>query len=148
MNATSPEGLRPPEREKDPMPSPVILLADDEVHITCVVSQRLSTAGYTVSAARDGEEAFELACKLRPDLIITDLQMPRLSGLELAVRLKRTPQTAATPLVMLTARGYILDEATLSQTNIRRVLPKPFSARDVLSLVTELAGPAQRAEAA
>jgi CheY-like chemotaxis protein len=133
---------------EDPMPSPVVLLADDEVHITCVVSQKLQSAGYTVSAAHDGEEAFELACKLRPDLIITDLQMPRLSGLELAVRLKRTPQTASTPLVMLTARGYILEDEVIRQTNIKQVLAKPFSARDVLALVVELAGPAQRAEAA
>lgn len=127
---------------------PVILLADDEVHITCVVSQRLRGAGFEVAAARDGEEAFELACKTRPDLIITDLQMPRLSGLELAMRLKRTPQTVTTPLVMLTARGYILDEAALAQTNIRRVLPKPFSARDVLAIATELTGSGKRAEAA
>ena len=133
------------------MPSPVILLAADEAHITCVVGQKLRTAGYTVAAARDGEEAFELACKLRPDLIITDLPMPRLSGLELAVRLKRTLATAKTPVLMLTARGYIMDEVSLQQTNIRGVLAKPFSARDVLGLVTELVGPCSlspKAEAA
>ena len=122
------------------MASPMILLADDEAHITCVVGQKLRTAGFEVTTARDGEEAFELACKVRPAVIVTDLQMPRLSGLELALRLKRTPQTAQTPLLMLTARGYIMDQDAIKQTNIRQILAKPFSARDVLRLVVELVG--------
>jgi len=122
------------------MTSPMILLADDEAHITCVVGQKLRSAGFGVTTARDGEEAFELACKVRPALIVTDLQMPRLSGLELAVRLKQTPQTARTPLVMLTARGYILEPQAIAQTNIRHLLAKPFSAREVLRLVVELVG--------
>lgn len=135
------------------MPSPMILLADDEAHITCVVGQKLRSAGFAVTTARDGEEAFELACKVKPSLIVTDLQMPRLSGLELAVRLKQTPLTAQTPVLMLTARGYIMDQAALAKTNIRQVLAKPFSARDILRLVVELVGsPAEdaapRAEAA
>ena len=130
------------------MPSPKILLADDEAHITCVVGQRLASAGFEVCTARDGEEAFELACKVRPALIITDLQMPRLSGMELALRLKQTPATAHTPVLMLTARGYIMEQEALSRTNIVQVLSKPFSARDVLRLAVELIGPVQRAEAA
>lgn len=129
------------------MATPTILLADDEAHITCVVSHKLTGAGYSVVTARDGEEAFETACRVRPALIVTDLQMPRLSGLELALKLKATPDTAATPLIMLTARGYILDKDALSRTNIRQVMAKPFSARDILKLVQDILG-APRAEAA
>ncbi len=135
------------------MPGPMILLADDEAHITCVVAQKLRTAGYAVTTARDGEEAFELACKVKPALIVTDLQMPRLSGLELALRLKQTPLTAGTPMLMLTARGYIMEQDALARTNIRQVLSKPFSAREILRLAMELIGApaadaAPRAEAA
>ena len=122
------------------MSSPMILLADDEAHITCVVAQKLRSAGFAVATARDGEEAFELACRVKPSLIITDLQMPRLSGLELALRLKQTPATAQTPLLMLTARGYILEQDSLARTNIRQVLTKPFSSREVLRLAVELVG--------
>jgi len=122
------------------MPGPLILLADDEAHITCVVAQKLRTAGFVVMTARDGEEAYEMALKSPPALVVTDLQMPRLSGLELAVKLRQNPSTASTPVLMLTARGYIVDQATLSSTNIRHLMAKPFSARDVLKRTIELAG--------
>lgn len=120
------------------MATPTILLADDEAHITCVVSHKLTGAGYSVVTARDGEEAYETACRVRPALVVTDLQMPRLSGLELALKLKATPETATTPLIMLTARGYILDKDALGRTNIRQVMAKPFSARDILKLVQDI----------
>lgn len=122
------------------MTTPTILLADDEAHITCVVSQKLRSAGFSVAVARDGEEALDLAIRIKPSLVVTDLQMPRMSGLELALRLKETAATAETPVVMLTARGYIMDPATMAKTNIRHVMGKPFSARDVLKKVTELLG--------
>jgi CheY-like chemotaxis protein len=122
------------------MPSPTILLADDEAHITCVVAMKLRSAGFNVVTARDGQEAFEVACKIRPNLVVTDLQMPRMSGLELAAKLSKAPQTSSTPIVMLTARGYILSKEQLAETNIRRLLPKPFSAKDILNLAVEFAG--------
>jgi two-component system, OmpR family, alkaline phosphatase synthesis response regulator PhoP len=122
------------------MDAPTILLADDEAHITCIVSQKLRSAGFSVVVARDGEEAFDLACRVRPALVVTDLQMPRMSGLELAIKLKQTEATATTPVVMLTARGYIIDQAAMDQTNIRHVMAKPFSAQAILRKTTELVG--------
>src|SRR5262245_39891912 len=108
------------------MTTPTILLADDEAHITCVMAQKLRSAGYGVVAARDGEEALELTLRTRPAIVITDLQMPRMSGLELAIRLRETEETASIPVIMLTARGYIMDPATTAKTNIRHVIGKPF----------------------
>ena len=122
------------------MPNPVILLADDEAHIICVVAQKLRSAGFHVATARDGQEAFELACRVKPALVVTDLQMPGLSGTELAIRLRATPQTANTPVVMLTARGYIMDDSALARTNVRQVLAKPFSAKEILRHVIEIVG--------
>ena len=113
-------------------PSKLILVVDDETHITHVVALKLTNAGYRVVTAGDGEEAFELALAEHPDLIITDLQMPYMSGLELAKKLRRTQDLAATPVLMLTARGYALDQSELGQTNIKAVMSKPFSPRDVL----------------
>ncbi len=118
-----------------------IILADDEAHITCVVAAKLRGAGFSVVTARDGEEAYELATRRPPALIITDLQMPRMSGLELAQRLKDHPGTGSVPLVMLTARGYIAEPATMARTNIVRLMSKPFSAREIVRVVTELLGP-------
>ena len=109
-----------------------ILVVDDESHITQVVSLKLSNAGYAVVTAGDGEEGFEIACQEKPDLVITDLQMPYMSGIELAKKLRRNPATASTPVLMLTARGYALDQSELGQTNIKGVMSKPFSPREVL----------------
>jgi len=131
------------------MDAPTILLADDETHITCVMSQKLRSAGYAVVTAKDGEEALDLAMRVRPAAVVTDLQMPRMSGLELALRLSESNETRSIPVIMLTARGYIMDEATRAKTNIRHVIGNPFSAREVLRRVTELLGtPDGGAEAA
>ena len=122
------------------MGTKTILLADDEAHITCVVADKLRVAGFAVVTARDGEEAFELASRVRPDLVVTDLQMPRMSGLELATKLRAFEATSATPVIMLTARGYILDQAEVARTNIKCVMSKPFSAKAVVKQVAELLG--------
>ena len=122
------------------MNTPTILLADDEAHITCVVAQKLRSSGFQVVVARDGQEAYELACRAAPALVITDLQMPRMSGLDLALKLRETPSTSQLPVLMLTARGYILDPAVLAKTNIRQVVGKPFSARDLVKRVFETLG--------
>ena len=115
-----------------------VVLADDDAHITYVVAMRLESAGYTVSVARDGEEALDLILHNPPSLVITDLQMPRMSGLELALKLREHPATANIPVIMLTARGYLADEEQMGRTNVVRVLPKPFSAKEVLKLAADV----------
>ena len=120
----------------------LILVVDDEAHILHVVSLKLRNAGFEVVTAADGEEAFDLAMQVHPDLVITDFQMPFMSGLELCERLKACAQTAEVPAIMLTARGFSLNETDLSRTNIAGVLSKPFSPREVLMRVQQLIYPA------
>lgn len=115
-----------------------ILVVDDESHILNVLSLKLQNAGYEVITAADGEEGFEVALQIHPDLIISDLQMPFMTGLEMCAKLKQQPATANTPALMLTARGFSLTQTDLDQTNIVGVLSKPFSPRDVLAKVQEL----------
>jgi two-component system, OmpR family, alkaline phosphatase synthesis response regulator PhoP len=117
-----------------------ILIADDETHILNVLSIKLQNAGYNVVTAQDGEEAYQLACEHKPDLVITDYQMPKLSGLELCTRLRGTSGTQDVPAVMLTARGFSMADRDTSQDNIREVITKPFSPREVLALVQRLIG--------
>lgn len=118
--------------------APLILLVDDEPLITCVVAQKVQAAGLRALVARDGEEALELARAHKPALVVTDLQMPRMSGLELAQALRREEATSQTPVIMLTGRGYILTPADLAPTNIRHCMSKPFSPRELLSRITAL----------
>lgn len=119
---------------------PLILVVDDEVHILHVVSLKLRNAGYEVITAEDGEEGLETALEQHPDLVITDFQMPYMTGLELCQKLKEDQRARATPALMLTARGFSLDGDDLERTNIVGVISKPFSPREVLMRVQDLVG--------
>lgn len=120
------------------MNTTTVLLADDEPHITHVVACKLRGAGLRVIVADDGEQALEMAIEHRPDIIVTDLQMPYLSGIELAQQLAVHERTSTIPLIMLTARGYVLGTSEVENTNIRHLMSKPFSARELLQLVLGL----------
>lgn len=115
-----------------------VLVVDDEAHIVQVVSLKLRNAGYEVITGVDGEEGYEIACRENPDLIITDYQMPYMTGLEFCQQLARNPQTADIPVLMLTARGYALDDEDLIIGNIKDVLSKPFSPRMIVAQVNKL----------
>ncbi|GJM18651.1 MAG: hypothetical protein DHS20C14_08640 [Phycisphaeraceae bacterium] len=117
-----------------------VLLVDDEPLITHVVSRKLESAGYATVIARDGEEALRVALDAPPNLVVTDLQMPRMSGIEFATRLRHDERTSEIPVILLTARGYFLNPTEIELTNIREVMSKPFTARGLLAKVTELMG--------
>lgn len=112
-----------------------IMVVDDEAHILAVVRMKLENAGYTVVTCEDGEEAFAEAKAILPDLIVTDYQMPFMSGLEMCEQLKLVPETSEIPVLMLTARGFSLSQDDLAKTNIIDVLSKPFSPREILERV-------------
>lgn len=116
-----------------------VLLVDDEAHILHVVALKLRSAGFDVHTASDGEEGLDAAIDLQPDLIITDYQMPFMTGLELAQQLKVEGVTASIPVIMLTARGFSLAPDEIAKTNVVAVLSKPFSPREVLAKAQELA---------
>lgn len=124
-----------PTREK-----PLILAADDEAHILHVLTLKLTNAGYQVITAEDGEEALNMALQQKPDLLITDFQMPYMNGLELCQKMRADERTKDIAALMLTARGFSLSPEDLEQTNIAGVLSKPFSPREVLARVQELIG--------
>jgi two-component system phosphate regulon response regulator PhoB len=124
-----------------------ILLADDEAYVTSILAGKLRKLGDEVIVASDGQEALDLALAHRPQLVVSDFQMPVLSGYELAVKLKENPATAQIPLLMLTGRGHLLSREQLAMTNIRQLLAKPFSAKALLAKIDELIGPAIAAPA-
>jgi DNA-binding response OmpR family regulator len=111
---------------------PLVLVADDETHIRLVVVSKLRSAGAEVVEARDGAEALARARERRPDLVITDLQMPHLSGLELAQALMIDARTSGVPVLMLTARGYSLSDDQMRGASILELMSKPFGARELL----------------
>lgn len=117
------------------MAEKMVLVVDDEPHIRYMLDFKLGRAGFRVITAGNSQQAYELAHEHRPDLIVTDFQMPGSDGLELCTRLKADPDTAAIPAVMLTARGYKVPASDLAKTNIKSLMDKPFSPNDLVARI-------------
>ena len=128
--------------------SKTILAVDDEAHILHVVSLKLQNAGFTVITANDAEEAIESAATAAIDLLITDFQMPGMSGLDLARKLHSEPGRKNLPAMLLTAHGLALEQVELAQCGITVCLSKPFSPRDLLERVHALLEKSEPAPAA
>lgn len=119
-------------------PNARVLVVDDEAHIVQVVALKLRNAELEVDTALDGAEALQML-RLRPyDLVVTDLQMPEMTGTELAQAMSVDPALARIPILMLTARGHLLREGEAEARNIAKVVHKPFSPRALLAEVMAL----------
>jgi len=115
-----------------------VLVVDDEIHIVQVVAIKLRNNGFAVVTAENGQDAFNLACKETPDVIVTDFQMPEMTGIELIENLRNRPATADVPVIMLTARGFAIDDEQKQNLKISVCLSKPFSPREVLQCVEDV----------
>ena len=112
-----------------------ILLVDDEDAVRRVLTFPLERDGYTVLQAGDGEEALELFARESVDLVILDLMLPKLDGLEVCKRLRAT---SAVPIIMLTARDDELDKVIGLELGADDYITKPFSIREFRSRVRAL----------
>ena len=115
-----------------------VLIVDDEIHIVHVVAIKLRNNGYEVISADNGAEAFELACSEKPDIIVTDYQMPVMTGMELVEKLRQHEETKDTPIVMLTARSFAISKEQQEQLQISGCLSKPFSPRELLENIEDI----------
>lgn len=120
------------------MIGPKVVVADDEPHIRHVIALKMQKGGFEVHVAADGEEALDLVLQEKPDLLITDYQMPIMSGVELCQELRKNSATAGIPILMLTARGFDLSEAERDACGIMQLMSKPFSPAEVLQRAQEL----------
>jgi len=88
----------------------VALVVDDSMLIRYTVCRSLEERGYAVESATNGLEAMEILARVRPDLIVTDMQMPKMSGQELITALKKIPETANIPIIIVAGRASGFDE--------------------------------------
>lgn len=115
---------------------PRVLIAEDNAALREVVRFNLLHAGYEVLTVANGQEALKVLQREHFDLIITDQQMPEMTGYELCERLVQDPKHAGTPIVMLTAKGFELDLPHLSrELGVREVVVKPFSPQQLVQTV-------------
>jgi DNA-binding response OmpR family regulator len=112
-------------------PAKTVLVVDDEQDILDLVRFRLEHDGYRVLTASDGQTGLTLAQQERPDLCILDVMMPKLSGLEVLARLRADPATAATRVILLTARGQDADVDRGFELGAQDYVTKPFSPKEL-----------------
>jgi DNA-binding response OmpR family regulator len=116
-----------------------ILLIEDEGNILEAISFILSRAGWQVQGHGNGATALDAVARTRPDMIVLDVMLPGCSGLEILRALRQRPETAALPVVMLTAKGQLKDRETALELGADAYLTKPFSNADLLATVALLA---------
>jgi DNA-binding response OmpR family regulator len=117
-----------------------LLIADDEDGVRSLVRMTLDTGAYEIIEAQDGEAALALAREHRPDLLLLDVMMPKLSGFEVCQALKGDPDTAGITIVMLTARAQEHDRTHGQETGADDYFTKPFSPVALLRMVDEVLG--------
>ncbi|HYY75985.1 MAG TPA: response regulator, partial [Gaiellaceae bacterium] len=119
------------------MADPVtILLVDDEESIQKLLRYPLEREGYRVVQARDGEEALERFVEGPVDLVVLDLMLPKVGGLEVCRRMRKVESTV--PIIMLTARGDEVDKIVGLEIGADDYITKPFSIREFMSRVRAL----------
>lgn len=117
------------------MTSESILVVDDEEDILELVDYNLSQAGYRVRCAASGEAALRMTAEDQPDLMVLDLMLPGIDGLEVTRRLKKNPLTAHLPIIMLTAKGEERDVVAGLEMGTDDYVTKPFSPKILLARI-------------
>ena len=113
-----------------------VLVADDDADIRDLIEFKLTHAGHTVLTACDGVAALSMARAHMPDLLVLDLMMPGMSGLDVCAQLRREPGTASLPIIMLTAKAQEQDVAVGFSAGADDYVVKPFSPRELVSRVS------------
>src|SRR5438132_9266777 len=115
-----------------------ILIVDDEPEAVELVEFNLKQAGYDVASAVDGAEALKKTRALLPSLIVLDVMLPELDGLEVCRMLRRDPATAAIPIIMLTAKAAEIDRVLGLELGADDYITKPFSPRELILRVKKI----------
>jgi twitching motility two-component system response regulator PilH len=129
------------ERRAAPRHERRILVVDDEPNILFALEETVRDKGFACVSACDGEEGLIIARGIRPDLIITDVIMPKLNGYELCERLKADPGTRHIPVVMVTVKAGVKDHELGEHAGADAYLVKPFQAQDLARTIELLIPP-------
>jgi len=121
-----------------------LLLVDDEPGLRKATQAYLEEESFSVETANDGEEGWEKAQQLLPDLVISDVMMPRLDGYGLLARLREDERLAGTPVVFLTAKGMTADRIAGFMAGVDDYIPKPFDPDELVARVRSVLARQQR----
>ncbi len=117
-----------------------ILIVDDEKDIVKLLDYNLKKEGYRTLLAYDGEDALDMATRERPDIILLDLMLPGIDGLEVCRQLKKEDKTARIPIIMLTAKSREADKIVGLELGADDYVTKPFSPREIIARIKAVLG--------
>ena len=120
------------------MSGKTILYVEDNAMNRQIVRDLLKRTSYQLIEAHDGEAGVALALEKRPDLILMDVQLPKISGLEATRRLRAEPATAQTPIIAITSFALSGDDKKAFEAGATAYLAKPYSPRDLLGLIRKM----------
>lgn len=120
------------------MATPTVLVVEDDLTILQLLEVNFEMEGFVVLRAEDGERGLELAREARPDVIVSDVMMPKMSGLELTVALKASDATRAIPVILLSAKAQGADVRTGLDAGADDYITKPFEPLDLIDRVNTL----------
>jgi len=120
--------------------APLVVVADDDEDILMLVRATLSSGGYQVEVARNGDAALALVQERRPAAVVLDIAMPGLDGLEVLTKLREDPATRDLPVVLLSARAQEQDVAHGYALGASSYIRKPFSPRELVAALDGLLG--------
>jgi len=115
-----------------------VLVVDDDPVILKLLEVNFEMEGFDVLLARDGQEGIEVACDSRPDVVVSDIMMPKKSGLELVVALRGDPATRDIPIILLSAKAQNADVRTGLDAGADDYVTKPFEPMDLVDRVNRL----------
>ena len=115
-----------------------ILIVDDEQDIVELLSYNLEKEGFSTVKANDGEAALELVRSAKPDLMLLDLMLPKMNGLDVCKAVRRNPETANLPIIMLTAKGDEIDKIIGLEIGADDYITKPFSVKELIARVRSI----------
>jgi len=115
-----------------------ILIVEDNPQNMRLIEMTLRAKSYTLLKATDGEEALDVAMREHPDLIIMDIQLPKMSGLEVTRKLRDTPAFAHTPIIAITAYAMKGDREKALDAGCNAHLSKPISTRDLPEMIAQM----------
>lgn len=117
------------------MSSKTVLVVDDEKDIVDLVTYNLEKEGFIIIRAYDGEKALEMVKQKKPNLVLLDLMLPGINGLDVCRIIRSNPEIAAMPIIMLTAKGEDLDKVVGLEMGADDYITKPFSIRELIARV-------------
>jgi DNA-binding NarL/FixJ family response regulator len=124
-----------------------LLIVDDEPNLLRALEAYLGAQGFEIATARSGAEALVKLAQALPDLIISDIRMPGMSGYELARHLRDSSRTALVPVVFLTAKGETSDRIEGFRAGVDAYVTKPFVPDELLALINNILGRVERTHA-